>query len=206
MDGGGGKLLERSACWPMCGGLADWHSDGGDGVWFLPLTEEVGESGYCMELGVACGGGSIGDSIEDGVKAVDNGVGWCDSRDGEVMMMEVDSVGDAEGLGFGINDAMAAVMLKGDTDVEFVRAAEVSGAASGWLFVGDDGAAKWEERGSIVVEGAIEVFPGRHAWRDRGLAEKVECYLCLWKEQVPKVTGKAESRPAMMVRKWDLKV
>ena len=46
MDEGGGKLLERSACWPMCGGFTDWRSDGGDGAWFLPPTEEVAESGY----------------------------------------------------------------------------------------------------------------------------------------------------------------
>ncbi len=70
---------------------------------------------------------------------------------------------------------MAVVMLKGDANIESVRAAEVPGAASGCLIVGDDGAAKWEERGGIVVKGAIEVFPGRHAWRDKGLAEEVEC-------------------------------
>jgi hypothetical protein len=131
VDGGGGKLLERSACWPMCGGLADWRSDSGDGAWFLPPTEEVMESGYCMELGVACGGGSIGDGVRDGIKAVDNGVGWCDGQDGEVVMMEVDSVGDAEGLGFDINDAMAVVVLPGDTNVESVRDVEVPGAARG---------------------------------------------------------------------------
>jgi hypothetical protein len=108
VDGGGGKFLERSVCWPMCDGLADWRSDGGDSVWFLPPTEEVTESGYCMELGVACGGGSIGDGVGDGIKAVENGVGWCDGWDGEVVMAEVDGVGDAEGLGFGINDTMAA--------------------------------------------------------------------------------------------------
>jgi hypothetical protein len=34
----------------------------------------------------ACGGGSIGDGAGDGVKAGDNGVGWCDGRDGEVVM------------------------------------------------------------------------------------------------------------------------
>jgi hypothetical protein len=56
-------------------------------------------------------------------------------------MTEVNSVGDAEGLDFGINVMMAAVMLKGDADVESVRAMEVPGAASGWLIVGDDGAA-----------------------------------------------------------------
>ncbi len=151
VDGGGGKLLERSACWPMCSVLADWQSEGGDGAWFLPPTVEVAESGYCMELGIACGGGSIGDGVGDDVKAVDNGVGWCDGWDGEVLMTEVNSVGDAEGLGFGINDTMAAVILKGDADVESFRAAEVPGAVSGWLIVGDDGAAEWEERGGIVV-------------------------------------------------------
>ncbi len=46
-------------------------------------------------------------------------------------MTEVDSVGDMEGLGFGINDAIAAVMLEGDANVESVRATEVPGAASG---------------------------------------------------------------------------
>jgi hypothetical protein len=153
VDGGGGKLLERSACWPMCGGLAGWQSDGGNSAWFLPPTEEVTESEYCMELGIACGGGSIGDGIGDGVKAVDNGVGWCDGQDGEVVMTKVDSVG--------INDAMAAAMLKGDVDVESVRAVEVSGAASGWLIVGDDGAAKWEERGGIVV---CVFLASRYGW------------------------------------------
>ncbi len=80
-----------------------------------------------------------------------------------------------KGLGFGIDDMMAAVMLKGDANIESVRATEVPGAVSGWLIVGDDGATEWEERGGIVVEGAMEVFPGRHAWRDEGLAEEVEC-------------------------------
>jgi hypothetical protein len=114
LDGGRGKLLEGSACWPMCGGLAEWQSDSGDGAWFLPPTKNITESGNCMELGILCGGGSIGDGIGDGVKAVGNGVGWCDGRDGEVVMTEVDSVEDAEGLGFSIDDAMAEVMLQGD--------------------------------------------------------------------------------------------
>ncbi len=122
MDEGGGKLLERSACWPMCSGLVDRQSDSGDGVWFLPPTKDVTESGYWMDLGIACGGGNIGDGVGDGVKAVDNGVGWCDGRDGEVVMTEVNSVGDAEGLGFSIKDAMAAAMLKGDTDIESIKA------------------------------------------------------------------------------------
>jgi hypothetical protein len=102
---------------------------------------------------------------------VNNGVGWCDSWDGEIVVTEVDCVEDAKGLGFGIVDAMAVVMLKEDTNIEYVRATEVPGAAGGWLVVDDDGAAKWQEIGGIVVEGAIEVCSGWHAWRDRGLAE-----------------------------------
>jgi hypothetical protein len=58
-------------------------------------------------------------------------------------MTKVESVGDAEGLSFGIDDTMAAVMLKVDSNIESVRATEVPGAASGWLIVGDDGAAEW---------------------------------------------------------------
>jgi hypothetical protein len=91
---------------------------------------------------------------------VDNCVGWCDSQDGDVVVMEVNCVGDAEGLGFGIDDMMAVVMLKGDPNVESVRTAEVPGAAGGWLVVDDDGAAKWHERGGIVVEEAVELCPG----------------------------------------------
>jgi hypothetical protein len=40
-------------------------------------------------------------------------------------------------------------MLKGDVNVESVRAVEVPGAASGWLVVDDDGAAKWWERAAL---------------------------------------------------------
>jgi hypothetical protein len=39
----------------------------------------------------------------------------------------------------GIDDTMAAVMFKGDAKEESIRAAEVPGAAGGWLIVGDDG-------------------------------------------------------------------
>jgi hypothetical protein len=86
---------------------------------------------------------------------MDNCVGWCDSWDGEVVVTEVNCVRDVEGVGFGIDDLMAMVMLEGDANKEFVRCTEVPGAAGGWLVVDNDGAAKWQERGSIVVEGAI---------------------------------------------------
>jgi hypothetical protein len=136
-----------------------WRSGSGNGVWFLPSTEEVTESGDCVELAVAGSGGSIGDGVGDDIEAVDNCAGWCDSQDGEVVVTEFDCVGDVEGLGFGIDDMMAAVMLEGEANIESVRATEVPGATGGRLVVDDDGAAEWQERGGIVVEGAIEVCP-----------------------------------------------
>jgi hypothetical protein len=68
-----------------------------------------------VDLCIAGSGGSIVDGVGDGVKAMGNCVGWCDSQNDEVVVTEVDCVGDAEGLSFGIDDAMAAVMLEGDT-------------------------------------------------------------------------------------------
>jgi hypothetical protein len=119
------RLLERSACWPKCGSIEVWQSVSGNAALFIPPIEEVAESGDCVELGVAGGGGSIGDGVVDGV--IDNCVGWCDGQNGEIVMMEVNCVGDAEGFGFGIDDARAAVMLKGDANVESIRAMEVPG-------------------------------------------------------------------------------
>jgi hypothetical protein len=46
--------------------------------------------------------------------------------------MDVNCVGDVERLGFGIDDAMAVVMLRGDTNVESVRAA----AGLLWVMMG----------------------------------------------------------------------
>jgi hypothetical protein len=137
-----------------------WRSGCGRDAWPLPPTEEAAESGDCVELGITGGGGSIGDGIGDGIKAVDNGVSCCDSQDGEIVGMEVNCVGYAEGLSFGANDAMAEVMLEGDANLESIEAAKVPGAVGGWFVVDDDGAAKWQERGGIVVEGAIELGPG----------------------------------------------
>jgi hypothetical protein len=137
-------LLGWSACWPVCSSKEVWRSGSGNGAWLFPPTEEVAESGDSVELGVIGGGGSIGDGIGDGIEAVDNGVSWCDSQDGEIVVTEVDCVGGGEGLGFGINDAMAVVMLEGDANVKSIKAAEVPGAVGGWLVVDDEGAAKWQ--------------------------------------------------------------
>ncbi len=66
------------------------------------------------------GGRSVGDGICDGVQAVDNGVGRCASWDGEVVMAEVNCVRNAESFGLGVDDAVAAIVFKGDAYVETV--------------------------------------------------------------------------------------
>ena len=71
-------------------------------------------------MGVAGGGRSVRDGIGDGVQAVDDGVGRCDSQDGEVVVAEVNCVRNAEGFGLGVNDAVAAIVLRGDAYVETV--------------------------------------------------------------------------------------
>ena len=43
-----------------------------------------------------------------------------------------------------------------------------------------DRAADWCYGGGIEVEGAIEVFPGRHAQGKGGLSEEVQGELGLW--------------------------
>ncbi len=74
--------------------------------------------------------------------------------------MKVDCVRDVEGFVLGVDDKVAAVMFKGDAKVEAIGAVEVPGAACRWFVVFDDRAAKWQKGGGVVVEGAIEVFPG----------------------------------------------
>ncbi len=69
---------------------------------------------------IAGGGRSVGDSIGDGVQAVDDGVGGCYSWDGEVVVAEVNCVRNVESFGLGVNDAESAIVFEGDADIETV--------------------------------------------------------------------------------------
>ncbi len=51
---------------------------------------------------------------------MDNGVGGCYSWDGEVVVAEVNCVRNAESVGLGVDDAVAAIVFKGEADVETV--------------------------------------------------------------------------------------
>ncbi len=61
---------------------------------------------------IAGGGRSVGDGIGDGIQAVDDGVGGCDSGDGEVMVAKINCVRNVEGFGLGVDDAVAAKCSK----------------------------------------------------------------------------------------------
>jgi hypothetical protein len=67
-------------------------------------------------------------------------------------------------------------------NVEAARATEVPGAVCRRFVVDDGRAAKWQEEGDVVIEGAIEVLPSGHARRDGGLVTWVERELGLRKE------------------------
>ena len=54
----------------------------------------------------------------------------------------------------------------------------------------DNWAADWADGGGIEVEGAVEVFPGRHVRGKGGMAEEVQGELGLQKKLVPEEVGK----------------
>ncbi len=71
-----GMIVGQSAVMGRCGGVVLMI---GRGSSHQLKRSQTTESGDCMELGIAGSGWSIVDGVGDGVKAVDNCVGWCDS-------------------------------------------------------------------------------------------------------------------------------
>ena len=53
----------------------------------------------------------------------------------------------------------------------------------------NDRADDWNDGGSVEVEGAVEVFPGRHVCGKGGLAEEVQGDLYLQEEVAPEEVG-----------------
>ena len=92
----------------------------------------------------------------------------------EVVMAELNCVGDKGGFCGGVDDLEAAVVLQGGADVEAVAGSEGPGGAGGGLVVDEYAASNGAERGRIKVEGVIEVFPCGCEGGDGGLTEEVE--------------------------------
>ena len=106
-------------------------------------------------------------------------------------MAKLDGVGDKKGFGVGIDNLEAAVVVESGPNIETRAAMEIPGELHGGFVVDDDWTPHGAQRGGIVVEGSMEVFPGRRGWGEGGLAEEVEGEFCLGKEFVPQVVGEA---------------
>ena len=85
------------------------------------------------------GGGGVLDGAGEEVEGVDYPVFCRYLGLGEVVMEDLDGVGDQRRLGGGINHAEAAVVVEGWADDEALAAAVVPRAAVAGLGVDDDG-------------------------------------------------------------------
>jgi len=101
-------------------------------------------------------------------------VGRSDSGLCEIGVAEIDSVGEDGCFGNFVNQMKAAVVFRIVADVEAVAAAEIRSGARGWLVVDEDAATEGANGSSIIVEGAVEVFPGRLRRVNGVLTEEVK--------------------------------
>ena len=96
-----------------------------------------------------------------------------DSRLSEVVVAELDSVGEEKGLGGGVDDMEAMIVLEGGPHVETIAATEGPGLERAGLVV-DDNRASDGANGSVVkVEGAVVVFPGGHVGDEGGSSKEI---------------------------------
>eukprot|EP00980_Cylindrotheca_fusiformis_P014020 scaffold3668_cov97-Cylindrotheca_fusiformis.AAC.4 len=87
--------------------------------------------------------------------------------------MEADCVGDAVGLGSGIEEAVAAVVFHGGPDVPGGLAVHCPAGAVGGLDVFDGlgpGRGQWS---AIKIEGTVELSVGRELGVDARLTEEI---------------------------------
>ena len=150
-----------------------------------PVAEELLDAVDGTELGVAVDGGGVlertgedGDGVCDTVDRSDGGLR-------EIGVAELDGVGEDGRLGDFVDKMKAAVVFGGVADVEAVAAAEIPSGACGWFVVDEDAATEGADGGGIIVEGAVEVCPGRLRRVDGGLTEEVKRELGLGQELVP---------------------
>ena len=118
-----------------------WRVSGGGCGGFLrlgrsfPVLEEVAELADDFKLFIYSGGGGLLQGSGEEVKGVDEAIcvsgGWLR----EVVMAELNGVGDKGGFSCGVDYLESAVVLQGGADVETVLGAEGPGGAGGGLVV-----------------------------------------------------------------------
>ena len=112
-----------------------------------------------------------------------------DSRLGEVVVAEFDSVREEKGLGGRFDNMEAAVVIEGGVDVEAIAASEGPRSTCDGFIVDDDRAYDEAKGSGIKVEGAVVVFSGGHFRGEGGLTKKIEGEFGLRQKLVPKEVG-----------------
>ena len=97
------------------------------------------------------GGGGVLDYTGEEVEGLDDAVAFAECGFGEVLVQELDGVGEQECLVGAINDVEAAVMFECGFNVEPTAASEVPGFADALFVVDDEGASSRSHRGGIKV-------------------------------------------------------
>ena len=142
--------------------------------WSFPVMEEVAELACGFNLFIYKSGGSFLEGAGEEVKGVEEAIcvggGWLR----EVVMAELNGVGDKLEFCGGVDDLEASVVLQGGADVEAIAGAEGPGGAGGGLVVDEYMASDGADGGDVEVEMVIEVFPCGSEGGDGGLAEEVE--------------------------------
>ena len=110
------------------------------------------------------GGGCVLDCTGDQVEGVDNAVAFADCWLGEVIVQELEGVGEQECLGGAVDNVEAAVMFECGSNIEPAAAAEVPSFADAWFVVDDYGASNRSHWGGIEGEGDVHMLPCRHGW------------------------------------------
>ena len=74
-------------------------------------------------------------------------------------MVELNCVANADSLGDGIGDCVAAVVMEGQANSESIPCAEVPGLAWSGFVVDGKFASNWAEQCGVLVDGTVVVFP-----------------------------------------------
>jgi hypothetical protein len=100
---------------------------------------------------------------------------------------KTDSFTGAFGIGFGVVDAVASIMLDCRAHIPFLNAVWGPSSALGWFFVEDDFGARWCKWGLIKIDGTVHLGICGELGIETGFSEQVESDFGLRDQSFPKV-------------------
>jgi hypothetical protein len=126
-----------------------------------PLVEDVTKGCDGLELSITGDGRCILKSTGEMVEAMYDAVRRSDSGLSDGVVADFDRVWNDDGLSFGVDGFLAAVVFERHTGAEAMFATKIPWFAGTRFFVDDDWASKRNNGSGVIVEGAIEVLPRR---------------------------------------------